>query len=55
MLATAGANVAEVVLAKETFDGDFGYGLLVGVTGIGLALGSLLAGSQLEHRALATV
>lgn len=56
MLATAGANVAEVVLAKETFDaGDFGYGLLVGVTGVGLALGSLLAGAQLEHRALATV
>jgi MFS transporter, DHA3 family, macrolide efflux protein len=56
MLATAGANVAEIVLAKETFDaGDFGYGLLVGVTGVGLALGSLLAGSQLEHRALATV
>ena len=56
MLATAGANVAEVVLAKDTFDaGDFGYGLLVGVTGVGLALGSLLAGSQLEHRALATV
>jgi MFS family permease len=56
MLATAGANVAEVVLAKETFDaGDFGYGLLVGVTGVGLALGSMLAGSQLEHRALATV
>ena len=56
MLATAGANVAEIVLAKDTFDaGDFGYGLLVGVTGLGLALGSLLAGSQLEHRALATV
>lgn len=56
MLATAGANVAEVVLAKETFDaGDFGYGLLVGATGVGLALGSFLAGSQLEHRALATV
>ena len=56
MLATAGANVAEVVLAKDTFDaGDFGYGLLVGVTGVGLALGSLLAGYQLEHRALATV
>jgi MFS transporter, DHA3 family, macrolide efflux protein len=56
MLATAGANVAEIVLAKETFDaGDFGYGLLVGVTGVGLALGSLLTGSQLEHRALATV
>ncbi len=56
MLATAGANVAEIVLAKDTFDaGDFGYGLLVGVTGLGLALGSLLAGYQLEHRALATV
>jgi MFS transporter, DHA3 family, macrolide efflux protein len=56
MLATAGANVAEVVLAKDTFDaGDFGYGLLVGVTGIGLALGSLLAASLLDHRALATV
>lgn len=56
MLATAGANVAEVVLAKDTFDaGDFGYGLLVGVTGLGLAVGSLLAGYQLEHRALATV
>ena len=56
MLATAAANVAEVVLAKDSFDaGDFGYGLLVGVTGVGLALGSLFAGSQLEHRALATV
>src|SRR4029450_11483393 len=49
MVATAGANVSEVVLAKEAFDaGDFGYGLLVGPTGVGLALGSLLAGSLLE-------
>ena len=56
MLASAGVNVAEVVLAKEAFGaGDFGYGLLVGVTGLGLALGSLLAGSLLEHRAIATV
>jgi MFS family permease len=56
MLATAGANVAEVVLAKDVFDaGDFGYGLLVGVTGIGLAVGSMLAGAQLDHRALGTV
>ena len=31
MLASAGINVAEVFLAKDTFDaGDFGYGLLVG-------------------------
>jgi MFS family permease len=56
MLATAGENVAEVVLAKEAFSaGDFGYGLLVGTTGFGLALGSLLAGSFLENRPLASV
>jgi MFS family permease len=56
MLATAGENVAEVVLAKEAFSaGDFGYGLLVGTTGFGLALGSLLAGSVLESRPLASV
>jgi MFS family permease len=56
MLATAASNVSEVVLAKDAFDaGDFGYGLLVGATGIGLAFGSLLAGSFLERRALASV
>jgi MFS family permease len=56
MLASAGVNVAEVVLAKEAFGaGDFGYGLLVGSTGLGLALGSFVAGSLLEHRAIATV
>jgi MFS family permease len=56
MLAIAGANVSEVVLAKDAFDaGDFGYGLLVGATGLGLALGSLFAGSFLETRALSTV
>jgi MFS family permease len=56
MLASAGVNVAEVVLAKDAFGaGDFGYGLLVGATGVGLALGSMLAGSLLEHRAIATV
>lgn len=56
MLASAGVNVAEVVLAKDAFGaGDFGYGLLVGATGLGLALGSLLAGSLLENRAIASV
>ncbi|MGH3116200.1 MAG: MFS transporter [Gaiellales bacterium] len=56
MLATAGANVSEVVLAKDAFSaGDFGYGLLVGATGVGLALGSLFVGSFLEARSLATV
>jgi MFS family permease len=56
MLAIAGANVSEVVLAKDAFDsGDFGYGLLVGATGIGLAIGSLFASSFLQHRTLASV
>lgn len=56
MLASAGVNVAEVVLAKEAFGaGDFGYGLLVGATGFGLALGSFLAGSLLERRQIASV
>jgi MFS family permease len=56
MLASAGVNVAEVVLAKDAFNaGDFGYGLLVGATGLGLALGSMLAGALLGQRAIATV
>jgi MFS family permease len=56
MLASAGVNVAEVVLAKEAFGaGDFGYGLLVGATGVGLALGSVVAGSLLDRRAIGTV
>jgi MFS family permease len=50
MLASAGINVAEVFLAKDVFDaGDFGYGLLVGATGLGLVLGSLAAASLLER------
>jgi MFS family permease len=55
MLANAGVNVAEVVLAKEVFDaGDFGYGLLVAATGVGLVLGSLFAGGWLEQRGMRT-
>jgi MFS family permease len=56
MLASAGINVAEVFLAKDTFDsGDFGYGLLVGATGLGLVLGSLAAGWLLDRHSLARV
>jgi MFS family permease len=51
MLAMACVNVSEVVLAKEVFDaGDFGYGLLVSATGVGLVAGSLVAGGWLEQR-----
>jgi MFS family permease len=51
MLANAGVNVAEVVLAKASFHaGDFGFGLLVAAAGLGLAGGSLAAGPLLERR-----
>jgi MFS family permease len=56
MLASAGINVAEIFLAKDTFDaGDFGYGLLVGATGLGLVLGSLAAGSLLDRHVVSRV
>jgi MFS family permease len=54
MLANAGVNVSEVVLAKKVFSaGDFGYGLLVGATGLGLVAGSLFGGAWIEQRGLA--
>jgi MFS family permease len=53
MLANAGINVAEVVLAKDVFGaGDFGYGVLVAGTGTGLVIGSLLAGQWLAERGM---
>jgi MFS transporter, DHA3 family, macrolide efflux protein len=54
MLANAGINVAEVVLAKEVFSsGDLGYGVLVAATGLGLVLGSLFGGTWIAQRGLA--
>jgi MFS family permease len=54
MLANAGVNVAEVVLAKEVFSaGDLGYGVLVAATGLGLVIGSLFGGSWISQRGLA--
>jgi MFS family permease len=56
MLANAGVNVAEVVLAKVSFHaGDFGFGLLVAAAGLGLAGGSLAAGPLLERRPMREV
>jgi MFS family permease len=53
MLANAGINVAEVVLAKDVFEaGDLGYGVLVAGTGTGLVIGSLLAGQWLAERGM---
>jgi DHA3 family macrolide efflux protein-like MFS transporter len=54
MLANAGINVAEVVLAKEVFSsGDLGYGVLVAATGLGLVVGSLFGGTWIAQRGLA--
>jgi MFS family permease len=54
IFATAGVNVAEIVLAKNVFSaGDFGYGLLVAAGAIGLMIGSLFGGSWIEQRGMA--
>ena len=53
MLANAGVNVSEVVLAKDVFSaGDFGYGILVAATGLGLVMGSFLGGTWIAQRGL---
>ena len=50
LLGSASINVAEIVLAKVSLDsGDAGFGLLVGATGLGLTLGSLIATPALER------
>jgi MFS family permease len=56
MLGNAGVNVAEVALAKVSFDaGDFGFGLMLASAGFGLAFGSLSVGSWVVRRELAGV
>jgi MFS family permease len=56
MLANACLNVAEIVLAKVTFDaGSFGFALLWVGSGIGMVIGSLYASSWLEHRSVSVV
>jgi MFS family permease len=50
MVASGGINVAEVFLAKSTFDaGDFGFGLLWAGTGVGMIAGGLLASRLIER------
>ena len=54
MLAVACVNVGEVVIAKDSFNaGDFGFGLLFGASGVGLAIGSFFGGMLAERRAVA--
>ena len=55
-VAIAGVNVAEIALAKTAFDsGDFGYGLLIGATGLGLVSGSYLAATITERMSMGVV
>jgi MFS family permease len=54
MIAVACVNVGEVIIAKDSFNaGDFGYGLLFGASGVGLAIGSFFGGMLAERRAVA--
>lgn len=54
--AVAASNTAQVFLAKNTYNaGDFGYGLIFGCIGLGLAIGSFGAGSWVERRSVGMV
>jgi MFS family permease len=54
--AVASTQTAQIFLAKDAFDaGDFGYGLIFGSIGLGLAIGSFTAGSWVERHSLGTV
>jgi MFS family permease len=54
MLGNAAINVAEVVLAKVSLDGgDVGFGVLVAAGGLGLTLGSFLAGPAVRRLGIA--
>jgi MFS family permease len=54
--AVASTQTALIFLAKDSFDaGDFGYGLIFGSIGLGLAIGSFVAGSWVEKRPVGSV
>jgi MFS family permease len=54
--AVASTQTAQIFLAKDAFSaGDFGYGLMFGCIGLGLAIGSFGAGSWVEHRSVGSV
>jgi MFS family permease len=56
MLSVACINVGEVVIAKSSFNaGDFGFGLLFGASGVGLAIGSFTGGMLAERWEIGTL
>jgi MFS family permease len=53
MLGVAGVNVAEVFLVRDVLDaGNIALGIVLGASGLGLVVGSLLAGPLLERSPL---
>jgi MFS family permease len=55
-ISSAAVNVAEITFAKVTLDsGDFGFGLLIGASGLGLVLGSYLASGFVDRYPMASV
>jgi MFS family permease len=51
LISFAAVNTTEVFLAKDSLNaGDFGYGLIYGASGLGLAIGSLMGGRWVERR-----
>jgi MFS family permease len=56
MLGVGAINVAEVALAKVSLDsGDVGFGVLVGAGGLGLTLGSFVAGHLVDRLGIGRV
>jgi MFS family permease len=56
ILANGAINVSEIAFAKDSLDsGAFGFGLIAGGGGLGLALGSLLAAPWIDRRGVTTV
>jgi MFS family permease len=56
MIGSACVDVGEIVLAKASFNaGDFGFGLLFGAGGLGLAIGSLTGGLLAERRSIGSL
>jgi MFS family permease len=54
--AVASTQTAQVFLAKDAFNaGDFGYGLIFGCIGLGLAIGSFGAGTWVERKSVGSV
>jgi MFS family permease len=50
LVGNAAFNVAEIFFAKDELDsGDFGFGILVGATGLGLTIGGLFGGRWIER------